>query len=196
LSDSIPRVFISYSHDSLDHKNRVLGLSERLRQDGLETSLDQYVRGTPPQKWHRWMLDQLDWADFVLVICTETYYRRFRGREEPGKGKGADWEGALITQEIHDARSATTKFVPVIFELPTSASFLSHFAVTRFTCQFPKTATRPFTISCSTSPALNRAKSAYSRRSRANEGRHYHFKAQVSGLRLSLLRVSATARRT
>jgi hypothetical protein len=95
LSDSIPRVFISYSHDSSDHKDRVLGLSERLRQDGLETSLDQYVRGTPRQKWHRWMLDQLDWADFVLVICTETYYRRFRGREEPGKGKGADWEGAF-----------------------------------------------------------------------------------------------------
>jgi hypothetical protein len=116
LSDSIPQVFISYSHDSPDHKDRVLGLSERLRQDGLETSLDQYVRGTPRQKWHRWMLDQLDWADFVLVICTETYYRRFRGHEESGKGKGADWEGALITQEIYDARSATTKFVPVIFD--------------------------------------------------------------------------------
>jgi hypothetical protein len=116
LSGSIPRVFISYSHDSPDHKDRVLGLSERLRQDGLETSLDQYVRGTPRQKWPRWMLDQLDWADFVLVICTETYHRRFRGCEEPGKGKGADWEGALITQEIYDARSTTTKFVPVIFE--------------------------------------------------------------------------------
>jgi SEFIR domain-containing protein len=116
LSGSIPRVFISYSHDSPDHKDRVLSLSERLRQDGLETSLDQYVRGTPRQKWPRWMLDQLDWADFVLVICTETYHRRFRGCEEPGKGKGADWEGALITQEIYDARSTTTKFVPVIFE--------------------------------------------------------------------------------
>jgi hypothetical protein len=69
------------------------------------------------------MIDQLDWADFVLVICTETYYRRFRGREEPGKGKGADWEGALITQEIYDARSATTKFVPVIFD-PTHERFI------------------------------------------------------------------------
>jgi hypothetical protein len=123
LSGSIPRVFISYSHDSPDHKDRVLSLSERLRQDGLETRLDQYVRGTPPQKWPRWMLDQLDWADFVLVICTETYYRRFRGHEESGKGKGADWEGALITQEIYDARSATKKFVPVIFE-PTHERFI------------------------------------------------------------------------
>ncbi len=46
------------------------------------------------------MLDQLDAADSVLVVCTETYYRRFRGHEEPGNGKGVDWEGALITQEM------------------------------------------------------------------------------------------------
>jgi hypothetical protein len=26
--------------------------------------------------------DQLDWAEFVLVLCTEMYYRRFRGLEE------------------------------------------------------------------------------------------------------------------
>jgi tetratricopeptide (TPR) repeat protein len=51
----------------------------------------------------------------VLVVCTETYYRRFRGHEVPGKGKGVDWEGALITQELYDARSHTLKFVPVLF---------------------------------------------------------------------------------
>jgi hypothetical protein len=69
------------------------------------------------------MLDQLDWAEFVLAICTETYYCRFRGHEVPGKGKGADWEGAIITQAIYDARSATTKFVPVLFD-PKSEPFI------------------------------------------------------------------------
>ena len=34
-------VFISYSHDSEAHRKRVLGLSERLRGDGIETILDQ-----------------------------------------------------------------------------------------------------------------------------------------------------------
>jgi hypothetical protein len=110
------RVFISYSHDSPEHRERVLALSERLRADGIETSLDQYVNGTPKEGWPRWMLNQLDWADFVIVICTGTYYRRFRGHEDRGKGKGVDWEGALITQGIYDARSATAKFVPVLFE--------------------------------------------------------------------------------
>ncbi len=106
-------VFISYSHDSDAHREKVLALSERLREDGIETILDQYVNGSPSGGWPRWMLDQLDAADSVIVVCTETYYRRFRGHEEPGEGKGVDWEGALITQEIYDSRSRTLKFVPV-----------------------------------------------------------------------------------
>ncbi|HWM90512.1 MAG TPA: FxSxx-COOH system tetratricopeptide repeat protein [Thermoanaerobaculia bacterium] len=109
-----PVVFISYSHDSDEHRDKVLGLAVRLRQDGLEARIDQQVNGTPEQGWPRWMLDQLDEANFVLAVCTETYYRRFRGHEEPGRGKGADWEGAHITQEIYDSRSRTIKFVPVM----------------------------------------------------------------------------------
>src|SRR5271165_537001 len=110
-----PKVFISYSHDSPEHAQHVLELVERLRKDGVNAQLDQYVAGTPPEGWPRWMLDQLDWAEFVLVVCTETYYRRFRGHEEPGKGKGADWEGNLVTVEMYNAKSKTTKFVPVYF---------------------------------------------------------------------------------
>ena len=111
-------VFISYSHDSDEHRSQVLALSERLRRDGIETSLDQYVNGTPTEGWPRWMLNQLDAANFVLIVCTQTYYRRFRGQEEPGKGKGVDWEGALITQSIYDSRSRTLKFVPVFLSGP------------------------------------------------------------------------------
>jgi hypothetical protein len=110
-----PKVLISYSHDSEDHKRLVLQLAERLRQDGIDAQIDQYVAGTPSGGWPRWMLDQLDWAEFVLLVCTETYYRRFRGHEEPDRGRGADWEGNLITMEIYRAKSGTIKFVPVCF---------------------------------------------------------------------------------
>ncbi len=129
-------VFISYSHDSDAHREKVLGLSERLRTDGIETLLDQYVNGTPEQGWPRWMLDQLDAADTVLVVCTETFYRRFRGHEEPDKGKGVDWEGALITQEIYDSRSRTSKFVPVFLSdavedwIPEPLRSGTHYALT------------------------------------------------------------------
>lgn len=61
------------------------------------------------------MLNGLHRATHVLCVCSETYYRRFRGLEVPGKGKGADWEGALISQALYDARSQSNKFVPVLF---------------------------------------------------------------------------------
>lgn len=87
--DDSPRVFISYSHDSSGHKDWVLTLSTRLRQDGIVTQIDQYVRGTPDEGWPRWMMNQLDWASCVLLVCTETYYRRFRGHESPDTGRGS-----------------------------------------------------------------------------------------------------------
>ena len=67
-------VFLSYSHDNEEHRTRVLSLSERLRRDGFDARLDRYVNGSPAQGWPRWMLDQLDDAVWVLVVCTETYY--------------------------------------------------------------------------------------------------------------------------
>jgi NB-ARC domain/SEFIR domain len=118
-----PKIFISYSHDSIDHEQRVLALAERLRQDGVEARIDRYVNGTPAEGWPRWMETQLEWADFVLLLCTETCYRRFRGHEQPEKGKGVDWEGALVTNEIYQDRSLTTKFVPVLLS-PSEAKFI------------------------------------------------------------------------
>jgi hypothetical protein len=97
-----PSVFISYSHDSPEHIDRVLALADRLRADGLDCILDQYETA-PPKGWPRWMERCIRDADFVLVVCTETYYRRVVGDEEPGKRRGVRWEGGLIYQDIYDA---------------------------------------------------------------------------------------------
>lgn len=110
----MPRVFISYSHDSREHADCVLDLSNRLRADGVDSHIDQYEM-SPPEGWPRWMVNRIEGADFVLVVCTETYERRFRGRKGPGKGLGATWEGAIITQEIYDAATNNVQFIPVLF---------------------------------------------------------------------------------
>lgn len=111
-----PIVFVSYSHDTPAHAKRVLTLAQQLRHDGFDVRLDQYLPGPPPQGWPRWMLDELDAAQHVLVICTPTYHRRFRGHELTG-GLGADWEGAVITNQLYEARShAASRFLPVLFE--------------------------------------------------------------------------------
>lgn len=114
---SPPRVFFSYSHDSDEHRAAVLGIAQRMRdQDGIDALIDQYIAGSPDVGWPRWMLNEIEAAAHVLVVCTPTYYHRFRGREAPGKGKGADWEGAIITQELYDSRSTGTKFVPLLLD--------------------------------------------------------------------------------
>jgi hypothetical protein len=108
---SAVRVFISYTHEYEAHNDRILALSQRLRTAGVECIMDQYEM-MPDVGWPRWMINQIQAARFVLVVCTPKYHRRFAG-VEPG---GAQWEGAVITQELYDANGRNTKFVPVGFE--------------------------------------------------------------------------------
>jgi hypothetical protein len=112
---SHPKVFISYSHDSAEHADRVLALSDRLRADGIDCILDQY-EDSPAVGWPRWMDRQIRAADFVLMICTATYYRRVMGEEEPGKGHGVAWESTLIYQYIYNAGTSNTRFIPVLLK--------------------------------------------------------------------------------
>ncbi len=109
------KVFVSYSHDSREHQDRVLELSNRLRADGIDCDIDQY-EVSPPEGWPLWMERMIREAEFVLVVCTETYLRRTEGREAPGKGHGVRWESLLAIQDIYDAGSLNEKFVPVIFD--------------------------------------------------------------------------------
>jgi tetratricopeptide (TPR) repeat protein len=110
-----PKVFISYSHDSLEHSDRVRELSDRLREDGIDCILDQY-EVSPPEGWPLWMDKQIRDADFVLMICTETYYRRVMREETPGTGLGVRWEGNLIYQHIYNPGTLNAKFIPVLFD--------------------------------------------------------------------------------
>jgi len=109
-----PRVFISYSHDSKTHADRVLALAERLLAEGVDASIDQYIQ-SPPEGWPDWCEAQIREADFVLMVCTETYLRRVDRKEEAGKGRGVMWEARLIRQHLYDSGSVSSKFVPVLF---------------------------------------------------------------------------------
>ena len=74
-----PRVFISYSQDSVDHIGRVLELADALRGRGINVILDQYVHPAPQEGWPLWMDRNIDETQFVLMVCTETYRRRVMG---------------------------------------------------------------------------------------------------------------------
>jgi hypothetical protein len=105
-----PRVFISYSHDSDEHVEAVLDFSNRLRSDGVDARIDRYEQ-FPPQGWPRWMQQQVEEANFVLLVCTATYRNRVEGREE----KAATWEGLVILQLLYGRTMSNCKFVPLLF---------------------------------------------------------------------------------
>ncbi len=109
-----PRVFISYSHDSDLHAQRVLALADGLRDEGIDVRLDQYV-AHPPEGWPQWAEQQLFQADFVLLVCTSTYRRRFDREETPGEGKGAVWEAMIARQLIYEADALNFRLIPVLF---------------------------------------------------------------------------------
>jgi hypothetical protein len=115
MSTSPPRVFISYSHDSAEHEDRVLALCDRLRADGVDASIDRY-ESSPPQGWPLWMESQISEADFVLAVCTKTYMRRVMHKEEPNVGHGVMWESAIIRNHLYSDGMESTKFIPVLFD--------------------------------------------------------------------------------
>ena len=114
MTGAPPKVFISYSHDTVEHQERVLGLADRLRADGIDAEIDQY-NAAPPEGWPLWCERQIAAADVVLMVCTETYHRRVSGDEERGKGLGVVWEARIIRQLLYDAGAVSDKFVPVLF---------------------------------------------------------------------------------
>ena len=128
------RAFVSYSHDSPDHERRALELATRLRGDGLDAVIDQY-HPAPPEGWPRWMELQIRNADFVLLVCTDTYLRRVERREEPGKGRGVMWEANLIYTLLYSVDFEIQKFIPVLFEggsiafVPLPLRALTHYFV-------------------------------------------------------------------
>jgi hypothetical protein len=108
------KVFVSYTHDSPAHSKRVLDLADSLRLAGFDCDIDQYHVN---QSWPAWMERRIAWADYVLVVCTPIYLRRWNNDEQPGVGLGAQWESLLTRQHLYQAAGSNSKFVPVVFEV-------------------------------------------------------------------------------
>lgn len=116
---AITRVFISYSHDSAEHRDRVRLLADRLIRDGVDCVID-LDEPNPPEGWWRWMDRQLADADFVLVVCTAGYFQKATARRQAA-GQGATFESVLLVQTLYDSWMENKKFIPVLFaDLPTS----------------------------------------------------------------------------
>jgi len=111
----IPKVFISYAHESEKLSDQVLQFSNELRAKGVDSEIDQYEEA-PPQGWAKWMLKQIDEADFVLVVASPTYYARSKDSGNESKGLGAKWETTQIIQNVYESVNNNIKYIPIFFD--------------------------------------------------------------------------------
>lgn len=103
----VPCVFISYSHDTPEHKKWVGELATKLMAKGVNVILDQWDLGLGddvPKFMEKSVCD----ADRVLMICTETYVRK----ADDGKG-GVGYEAMIVTGELVKDLG-TAKFIPIV----------------------------------------------------------------------------------
>ena len=106
-------VFISYSHDSDRHEEGVRHLADQLRRDGIDCRLDQYVE-SPPEGWPSWMDQQLEDANFVIVVGSAGYREKVRARRNRKGGHGVRFESVLFIQDLYDSGAWNEKFIPVL----------------------------------------------------------------------------------
>ena len=101
-----PRVFVSYAHESPEHKNWVKTLAADLRRHGVDALLDDWkvVIGAD----FTLFMDSIRTCDRVLLICTPAYARK----ANEGEG-GVGYERSVITAELA-ANIDTSKFKCVL----------------------------------------------------------------------------------
>lgn len=104
---SLPKVFISYSHDTLDHKKWVNELGTRLRNNGIDAILDQWEL-KPGDDLPHFMETHLANSDYILMICTEKYVQK----ANKGQG-GVGYEKMIITSNLLE-HIDQNKIIPLI----------------------------------------------------------------------------------
>ncbi|NQZ11356.1 MAG: TIR and AAA domain-containing protein [Algicola sp.] len=114
------QLFISYSHDSDQHAKKVLQLANEFRKSGFDVLIDQQI-AAPENGWALWMENGIEDADFVLLICTETYKRRITGKEKDKIGYGCRFEGKVIYNAINNDASSNNKFLLVLLNIDDKA---------------------------------------------------------------------------
>jgi hypothetical protein len=102
-----PIVFVSYSHDSPEHKSWVLEFSARLRSNGIDAILDQWDLG-PGGDLPHFMEQSIARSSRVLMICTERYVEKANA----GLG-GVGFEKMVVTADLLQ-QIGLSKVIPIV----------------------------------------------------------------------------------
>ena len=97
MSKEHPSVFISYSWDSEEHENWVTFLAAKLRENGVDATIDKFETQSKTVNLNRMMVEKIKNSDNILLILTENYAKTadtFQG--------GVGYETNLLIRYIKD----------------------------------------------------------------------------------------------
>jgi hypothetical protein len=103
----LPRVFISYSWDSFQHKAWVRFLAERLVCNGADVRLDQW-HVKAGESFTQFMENEVATADYVLIICTPAYAQKASAREG-----GVGYEQQIVSGHLVSG-TPRSRFIPIM----------------------------------------------------------------------------------
>lgn len=96
--DRFPSALLSYAWESPTHKEWVRQLATRLRNDAVDTRLDQWHLRGGHDRFH-FMEQAIATSDFVLIICTPGYAAKANARE------GRRWPAGRQTEKAFTQNS-------------------------------------------------------------------------------------------
>ena len=116
-----PRVYISYSTHTPGQRQRVFAVAEQLRAAGIDARIDQYyarslhgfvppgaVVGDKRPPWTIWQQEQVEDADFVLVMCSPEY-------ANASDGSGVWFDLSFMRDDMEHGSERSRKCIPAGF---------------------------------------------------------------------------------
>jgi hypothetical protein len=114
MTVDVPKVFVSYAHESAEHKAQVLAFATFLREAGIEAVLDLWSADAR-QDWYAWAIREMTDADFVLVVASERYRATGDGNGPSTENRGVQSEAALLRELVYADRGTwLPKALPVL----------------------------------------------------------------------------------
>jgi hypothetical protein len=136
------KAFVSYAHESAEHKNQVLALATLLRNNGVEAVLDVWSAASRID-WYAWAIKEMTEADYVVVVASKKYLQVADGAPSR-EHRGVQSEAALLRDLVWEDRASwLPKILPVLLpghllnEIPRflQPSTASRYEVSAFTPQ-------------------------------------------------------------
>lgn len=112
-----PKVFISYSWTSEEHRQRVINIARQLAHDGIHPIIDEWDLQAGQDIYafmEKMVTDQS--VDFVLLMCDPAYAAKADARHG-----GVGTEAQIVSSEVYK-KADQTKFIPIVLDRASDGS--------------------------------------------------------------------------